>query len=192
MKEEIWKSAPQNSNYQISNFGRIKNLYKKYGHKFSKIKSEETILKLSVQNNGYYSVSIDNKSYLIHRLVAEVFIPNPDNKPQVNHIDLNKLNNHVDNLEWVTPKENNAHARKLGAYKEAIVNTSIKKVRAKIVNQYDLNKNYIRSYLGSKEAELVLKNIGIKVNARNIRSVCEGNRRKAGGFYWEYASETDD
>lgn len=61
-------------------------------------------------SKGYLRVVIHRKAYFVHRLVAQLFIPNPDNKPQVNHIDGNKLNNAVTNLEWVTNKENREHA----------------------------------------------------------------------------------
>lgn len=190
--KEIWKKIESCPQYEISNFGRVKNTIKKYGHNMRYAKNETTTLKGNIGNHGYRVVDLKGKSHLVHRLVAQAFIHNKENKPQVNHKDLNKLNNNVSNLEWVTSKENNIHARLLNVYKDADTRTAFAKPRAKIVNQYDLNHNYIRSYLGSKEAELILRDLGIKVNARNIRSVCEGNRRKAGGFYWEYASETGD
>ena len=73
------------------------------------------ILKSFISKNGYKSITLgnkakkENKGFTIHRLVAETFIPNPDNKPFVNHKDRNKLNNNVDNLEWVTERENFCH-----------------------------------------------------------------------------------
>ena len=64
--------------------------------------------------NGYASVRMPYGNYLVHRMVADAFIPNPGNKPQVNHKDGNKRNNNVSNLEWVTAKENMEHASKTG------------------------------------------------------------------------------
>lgn len=69
-----------------------------------------------VSSSGYKFVRIGVKSYPLHRVIASTFIPNPENKPQVNHIDGNKTNNAVSNLEWVTAKENNHHARTTGLY----------------------------------------------------------------------------
>lgn len=96
----------------------------------------ERILKYSVNPKGYRIVRLCNnkvqKNYTIHRLVAENFIFNPENKPQVNHIDCNKQNNCVDNLEWVTNKENRIHAIKNGLIdvdklKERLYSYAIKK-----------------------------------------------------------------
>lgn len=178
---EAWKKIKKHPKYEVSNHGRIRNTIKNCDNQ-----QENLILSGWIGNHGYRAVDLGNKKYLIHRLVAEAFIPNPKNKPQVNHKDLNKLNNCVNNLEWVTSRENNIHARILGVYDNAVTINKFKKPRAKIVNQYDLDRNYIRSYLGSKEAELVLKNAGIKINARNIRAVCAGKRKTAGGYIWAY------
>ena len=90
--------------YQVSNLGRVKSL--RYNHSENK-----KILKGFLSKKGYHRVSFYKdgvrKDYSVHRLVAEAFIPNIDNKPCIDHIDTNKLNNKVDNLRWCTNKENN-------------------------------------------------------------------------------------
>ena len=102
--------------YQVSNLGNIKSLPKGDGNG-----NRERLLKQEVTANKqikYHRASLSKngkvKRYLVHRLVAELFIPNPEGKPQVNHIDCNGMNNAVSNLEWVTGSENMAHSAKLG------------------------------------------------------------------------------
>jgi hypothetical protein len=111
---EIWKDIQGYEGiYQISNLGRIKSLHRDYtnGRILNPAKNNRGYLRLGLSGNG--KVRYDS----VHRLVAETFIPNPKNLPEVNHIDGNKLNNRVENLEWVTKGENQAHAYKTGLRK---------------------------------------------------------------------------
>ncbi len=173
---EVWANIPDYNDYQISNYGRVRS------YKQGKIK----IIKSWVQNTGYLTVSLNNKKYSVHRLVAEVFIHKIEGKNVVNHIDGNKLNNKVDNLEWCTAKENIQHAFRTGLMDKVIKQMKQKKIRAKNIGQFDLDGKLLAVYHGSVEAQNHLRNQGISINARNIRNVCQGNRKSAGGFLWKY------
>lgn len=95
---EKWKTINNHPNWQVSNIGGlIRN------------KKTKEIKSTHVHNNGYPCVSLDGKSYLIHKLVAEAFVPNPENKPCVDHIDGNKANADATNLRWATYHENNSN-----------------------------------------------------------------------------------
>jgi hypothetical protein len=110
MDKEIWKAVKSNPLYEVSNKGRARS-WNKYGGVRS---NEPKILVPREKNNNYKFICLRENGKLIdksiHRLVAEVFIPNPDNKSQINHIDRNRGNNRADNLEWVTPTENIRHS----------------------------------------------------------------------------------
>lgn len=117
--KEIWKDIEGYEGlYQVSNFGEVKSLERTKTNGKGIVKIEEKILTQNITNWGYYRVALykngTRKYHRVHRLVAKAFIDNPNNKEQVNHIDGNKLNNHVSNLEWCTRLENMYHARITG------------------------------------------------------------------------------
>lgn len=116
MNDEIWKDIEGYEGlYQVSNLGRIKSFIKWNGHKY--IKEVRIINPYKNYSDKYYFRSViklykngEKKDFKVHRLVAQAFIPNPNDYPIINHIDGNPLNNKVDNLEWCTQKYNVNHA----------------------------------------------------------------------------------
>ena len=112
MEQEQWKPIQEfNGEYEVSNLGRVRSMKRYYG-------VVGRIMPQTIQRTGYYAVTfhMNNKAYCrkVHRLVIEAFTPNPDNLPCINHIDGNKLNNHVSNLEWCTYQANMQHAVRTG------------------------------------------------------------------------------
>ena len=108
---EIWKDIKGYEGlYQVSSLGRVKRTYKN---------KKERILKIYLRKDGYFQIQLSNQSkfkqFLIHRLIAHAFIPNPDNKPFINHINGVRNDNRIENLEWCTNKENIHHAIKNGS-----------------------------------------------------------------------------
>jgi hypothetical protein len=110
MNEEVWKDINGFEGlYEVSNYGRVRTI------KTQLIRSpffhKKKYLKVTLRRKDH------KKHYRIHRLVAQAFIPNPDNKAEVNHKDFNKINNHVNNLEWTTQEENTNHYLQSDRYK---------------------------------------------------------------------------
>ena len=164
-------------NYYVTETGDIYSInYLNTGrvHKLTPI-NNKGYLKICLSNNGKY------KFFQIHRLVAEAFIPNPENKPQVNHKNGIKTDNRVENLEWVTCKENIIHAfRVLGKKFPPRIQSGYKHPRAKIVLQIKDNI-IIAEYLSTREAHRKTN-----INQGHISECCLGKRNKAGKFQWRY------
>lgn len=178
--QEIWKDILNyEGHYQISNLGRIKSLNRKvkYNHpKFSKRSMKEKILSPKI-TNGYLGINLyknkKRKSFLVHRLVAEAFIPNPLNLPQVNHKDENKFNNYTDNLEWCTLEYNLLYGT--GAERSL-------KSRAKPICKFSLDGTLLEKYQSQSVA--AVKN---NANQANISKCCNGKTKSYKGFIWKYA-----
>lgn len=182
MCHEIWKPVVgYEEQYHVSNFGRVKSLERIIDERHH---CKEKYLTNDVNHNGYCRVLLSmkgkSKHFSVHRLVAEAFIPNPQNKPQINHIDGNKSNNSVENLEWCTASENQIHAR-LEGLNQMVMNNE---VCSKPVKMFSILGLHLYTFKSIHDAE---RHTGI--NHRSISACCKHKtgHRTAGGFVWEYA-----
>lgn len=177
--KEIWKDIEDYEGlYQVSNLGNVRSLNYNGTHKIKEMAHQ-------LMRKGYLRVHLskNNKSkrISIHRLVAETFIPNPNNLPQVNHIDGNKQNNCVSNLEWCTNLENQRHAWNNGLRKSKKgyhINS------AKSVYQYDLEGNFIKQWDYISDAS---KELGISLSS--IYRNCNNQIKKPKYYIWKYANK---
>src|SRR4030095_4582563 len=183
--KEIWKNIPEYDGiYQISNFGRIKSLERIiYDSRGWECRIRERILKNRIGYRKYWMINLNNegkcKTYQVYRLVANAFIQNIDNKPCVNHIDGNKLNCHVSNLEFVTHLENYKHAVSAGLTKEG-TGGGYRKEKKRIV-QFDLHNNFIKEWDAISWAAKELR-----INRSNIQRCLSNKIQTAYGFKWQY------
>ncbi len=174
--------------YQISNYGRVKSL-ERYRKLYSKlIYVPEIIRKNGYDKDGYQILPLNNnsKKYIrkIHRLVAEAFIPNPENKKCVNHKDCNRWNNNVNNLEWCTCKENVLYCKKMmHSYHPTRNRFRGDNPLSKKVVQLDRDENVIKIWDCSEDIADFLH-----VNRRTIGKCCRGEQKTVKGFILKYDS----
>lgn len=150
--------------------------------KFKYILEPERELTYALNNRGYLSVGIRRKTHMVHRLVAQAFIPNPENKPCVNHRDGNKQNNSVSNLEWCTIKENNLHARQTGLHKQLsgykIKYQSATSKQKAIANLKDKSKlspedvRYVRSVFKPRDKDFSATALALKFGT-SVAAMCK-------------------
>lgn len=152
--------------YQVSTYGRVRSFRT----------GKPLIMAQTAGTWGYFVVNINKTPRLVHRLIAETYLPNPDNKPEVNHINGDKLDNLPTNLEWVTSSENSLHAVEIG------LNEYTRSKRRKVA-QYDLEGTFIREY---ESISAVARAFGKKGQHTNVRKVCEGRRKSFQGYVFEY------
>lgn len=169
---EIWKDVVgYEGYYQVSNLGNVRSVDRvvnvRNGTKISKGKR----LKPSTNKQGYLFVPLSKENDVslarVNRIVAQAFIPNPDNLPAVNHIDRNRTNNKVSNLEWCTIEYNNRYST------------------AKAIVQYNLSGSKVAEWEAISDAA---KETGI--NLSNIAQCCRGFRKTAGNYIWRYKEVT--
>lgn len=163
--EEVWKDIKGYEGlYQVSNLGRVKRV------------TTDRILKGSKDSIGYLRVNLHKNNIpsteKVHRLVAEAFIPNLENKPQVNHRDEDKTNNMASNLEWMTAKENINHGT---------CTQRISKSNSIPIIAINIKTGKSQDFYGSRECA---RQLGL--NHGNITLVLKGKRRKTGGYTFKY------
>ena len=151
--------------YQISNYGRVKSLNYKRSNK-------EKIMDGGTNKNGYRNIILSKnkkkETFYIHKLVAQHFISNPDNLSEINHIDENKSNNNVDNLEWCTHKYNSNYGTR---------NTRMSKSKGKKIRCITTNE----IFESSVEASEIYN-----IDQSSIIKCCRGKQKTAGKLFWEY------
>lgn len=163
----MWKKIKDHHNYSVNDYGEIRN------------DRTGRMLKPHLTYNGYLRVTLDGAKLRVHRIVAEAFISNDKNFPQINHKDGDKTNNQVDNLEWCTAKQNTKHAYENGL--RTISYTNIK--TPKPIVQMTLDGTIIGRYDSIMQAS---RRYGY--NDSNLSKACKGVQQTAYGYKWQYAN----
>lgn len=185
--KEIWKDIKRYENiYQISNLGRYRSLDRYESHMVNGKEVRRLIKGIiregTLNKDGYLQVGLSRngkqETKCIHQLVAEAFIPNPNNLPDINHKDENKQNNCISNLEWCDKGYNNAYGTRTERASKKQIN---RKDCSKVILQYDLDGNFIKEWSSTMEIE---RQLGYYHN--NISKSCKGKYNNAYGYKWSY------
>lgn len=173
---EIWKTIPgTNNKLEVSNYGNVRSL----------LRGKPYVLKTQRDKKGYHRIRITinrvKMSFKVHRLVAKAFIENPNNLPQVNHIDGNKDNNQVSNLEWISNKDNANHAVKAGLWTNVFAASKQTNDKRKIAIKATDGHTTLH-FESISSAEKYFK-------SRHVVDVLKGKRKTVKGFSFAYESE---
>lgn len=183
MKNELWNDIPGYEGiYQVSNMGRVKSLDRVvYTRGCIPCKWLKGQIMKSFLMDGYERICLSKqgtqRKFWVHRLVAMAFIPNPENLPEINHIDENPTNNNVWNLEWSDRLHNIRHGTRTA--RMAIS-------QGRKVVQYSLNNQYLREFVSLADAA---RYIGGKASSSGIRQACIGSVRQIYGYKWKFKDE---
>ena len=184
--KEIWKPiVGYEGLYEISNYGNLRSMPRVIMRKDGKPYTVQTIkmLKPSYDKDGYLRIELNNKGvakkYYVHRLVANSFIPNTFNKPQVNHKNAVKDDNSIENLEWVTNQENRDHVvkNKLQPLQYGIKNPNVKLTVEKVIEIKKLKQQGIKPSVISKLTNIPISNVNNIINDYTWRWLKDGEKR---------------
>lgn len=179
-KTEIWRKHPEYTEIEVSSLGRVRTLDKEVSTKSGMRFVKGRILKQQENNCGYlqaqFYINGKQTKKLVHRIVAQTFIPNPDNLPQVNHKDNDRTNNNVSNLEFCTASYNNQYREKFGI--------STTESQGNPLFAIDLNTMEVSRFRSQGEAGRVLG-----VNPHHVNNVIKGRRKTTGGYWFVKADE---
>lgn len=173
--DEVWKDIPGYEGlYQVSNMGEVKSLARVIERRGNTpMRLQERILRRRINRKGYAIVALCKESEMwnrtVHRIVAQTFIPNPNNLPEINHINGVKTDNRMVNLEWVTTKANVKHSIEVLGNKRDIPKYAVRCVDTGVL------------YPSAKDAAVAVQGI-----AKAIRNVCAGGQKSHCGLHWEY------